>query len=170
MSRPLALAVVLLLPVSLTAQQAAPVPPPPQPAYATDSAAIHQVIVGLFDGMRTRDTAAMRSYFHQPVATRSVSWRQGKPSIEAGDIEPWLKGVAGAAADKLLDERLGPLDIRVDQNLAAVWVYYEFYVSGEFSHCGADAFQLGRTEAGWKILLLSDSRRKADCSKSLAGK
>lgn len=170
MSRSLVLAVSLLLPVSLAAQQptpAAPVPSPPQPAYAADSAAIHQVVTKLFDGMRTRDTAGMRTLFHEPVAMRSVSWRQGKAVVEADGLEDWFKGVASAPDTLVLDERLGPLEIRVDGNLASVWVYYEFYVSTRFSHCGADSFQFGRTDAGWKILLLADSRRRQGCSQSL---
>jgi hypothetical protein len=167
MTRPIALAVSLLLPAVLTAQQPAPPPPPPQPAYAADSAAVRQVVSRLFDGMRTRDTAAMRTLFHESVAMRSVSYRQGKPVVEADGVEDWFKGVAGAPADKLLDERLGPAEIRVDGNLAMVWVYYEFYLSGKFSHCGVDSFQLGRTDAGWKIILLADSRRRQGCSESL---
>lgn len=170
MSRSLVLAVSLLLPVALAAQQptpAAPVPPPPQPAYAADSASIHQVVTNLFDGMRTRDTAAMRTLFHEPVAMRSVSWRQGKAMVEADGLEDWFKGVASAPAGVLLDERLGPPEIRVDGNLSSVWVYYEFYVGDKFSHCGVDSFQFGRTDAGWKILLLADSRRRQGCSQSL---
>lgn len=170
MSRSLVLAVSLFLPAALGAQQptpAAPPPPPPQPAYATDSAAIHQVVTKLFDGMRTRDTAAMRGLFHEPVAMRSVSFRQGKPVVEADGLEDWLKGVGSAPDTLLFDERLGPLQLRVDGNLASVWVYYEFYVNTRFSHCGADSFQFGRTDGGWKIILLADSRRRQGCSQSL---
>jgi len=169
MSRPLVLAVSLLLPAALAAQQQTPVPPPPQPAYAADSAAIHQAMVRLFDGMRTRDTAAMRSFFHEPTAMRSAYVRQGKNTIASDGIEEWITGVAGAPADLLLDERIGPPEIRVDGNLASVWVYYEFYAGGKFSHCGVDSIQYGRTEDGWKIILLSDSRRRAGCSETLGG-
>jgi len=170
MSRPLVLAVSLLLPAALAAQQptpGTPAPPPPQPAYAADSAGIHQVVARLFDGMRTRDTATMRTLFHEPVAMRSVSYRQGKAMVEADGLEDWFTGVAGAPAGVLLDERIGAPEIRVDGNLAAVWVYYEFYVGDQFSHCGVDSFQLGRTDAGWKILLLADSRRRTGCAQSL---
>ena len=52
----------------------------------------------------------------------------------------------------------------MDGNLANVWVYYEFYAGDKFSHCGVDNFQLGRTDAGWKIILLADSRRRQGCS------
>jgi hypothetical protein len=167
MTRPIVLAACLLLPGALAAQQATPVPPPPQPAYAADSAAIRQAITRLFDGMRTRDTASMRTLFHEPVAMRSVGYRQGKAVVEADGVDDWFRGVASAPAGKLLDERLGPAEIRVDGNLAAVWVYYEFYFDGTFSHCGVDSFQFGRTEEGWRILLLADSRRRVGCAESL---
>jgi hypothetical protein len=98
---------------------------------------------------------------------RSVSWRQGKAVVEADGLEDWFTDVASAPDTLVLDERLGPLEVRVDGNLASVWVYYEFYVSNRFSHCGADSFQFGRTDAGWKILLVSDSRRRQGCSQSL---
>ncbi len=168
MTRSLLLSTLLLMPAALSAQQAAPAAPPAQPSYATDSAAIHQVVTTLFDGMRTRDTASMRALFHEPVAMRSVSYQKGKAVVEADGLEDWFAGLASAPDTLLLDERLGPAEIRVDGNLASVWVYYEFYVSGRFSHCGADSFQFGRTEAGWKIILLADSRRRTECSKSLS--
>jgi len=170
MRRPLALAVLFLVPAALVAQQpapAAPPPPPPQPAYATDSAAILQVVTRLFDGMRTRDTAMMRTLFHDPVAMRSVAVRQGQNVVEADGLDDWFKGVASAPAGLLLDERIAPPEIRVDGNLATAWAYYEFYAGGKFSHCGVDSFQLGRTDAGWKILLLADSRRRTACRMTL---
>lgn len=169
MHRPVVLAVLLLLPTALAAQQPAPAAPlpPPQPAYATDSAAIRQVVTRLFDGMRARDTAAMRTLFHEPVAMRSVAVRQGQNVVEADGLDDWFKGLSSAPVGLLLDERLGPPEIRVDGNLAMVWAYYEFYAGDKFSHCGVDSFQLGRTDAGWKILLLADSRRRSGCSQTL---
>ncbi len=161
-------AVGLVLPALLAAQTPAPAPaPPPQPPFAADSAEIRQVLTRLFDGMRTRDTAAMRAQFYEGAAMRSAFIRQGKNTVEADGVEDWLKGVAGAPPDLLLDERLGPPEIRVDGNLGNVWVYYEFYAGGKFSHCGVDNFQLARTDAGWKIILLADSRRRQGCAMSL---
>jgi hypothetical protein len=168
MSRALCLTVCLLVPAAAGAQQAAPAATPPQPAYATDSAAVHQVVTTLFDGMRTRDTAGMRALFHEPTAMRSAFIRQGTNTVSADGVEDWLQGVASAPDTLFLDERLGPPDIRVDGNLASMWVYYEFYAGDRFSHCGVDSIQLARTDGGWKIILVSDSRRRADCSQSLS--
>jgi putative lumazine-binding protein len=171
--RRLSALVLLALPAALAAQNpAAPAPPapPPQPAYSADSAAVVGVITKLFDGMRARDTAAMHGQFHEAAVLRSASFRQGQHVIEADAIGDWLNGVAGAPAGRLLDERLGPLEVRVDGNLAGAWVYYEFYADDRFSHCGVDAFHLGRTADGWKIMAVSDSRRRQGCAQSLGKK
>lgn len=165
----LALFATLLLAPPLAAQQpAVPVAPPPQPAFAADSAAVHQVIQNIFNGMRTRDTALMRAQFHPSATMRSASYnRTAQAVIEDDGVADWLTGVAGAPATMLLDERLGPPQVAVDGNLASVWVYYEFWAGDRFSHCGADVFTLGRTAEGWKIVFVADSRRRTGCAQNL---
>jgi len=149
-------------------QRPAPVPPPPQPAYAADSAAVMQVVRNVFNGMRTRDTALMRSQFHPSAAMRSAAYdRTGKAVIQEDGPGEWLSGVAGAPATMFLDERLGPPAVHVDGNLATVWVYYEFWAGDQFSHCGADVFTFGRTTEGWKIVFVADSRRRVGCAQNL---
>lgn len=162
----------LTLSASLAAQQpAAQTPPPPQPAFAADSAAVAQVVKNVFNGMRTRDTTLMRAQFHPSATMRSAAWKPSptgpQAAIEEDGVIDWLTGVAGAPAALLLDERLGPLSIQVDGNLASVWVYYEFWAGDRFSHCGVDQFTFGRTAEGWKIVFVADSRRRTGCAQDL---
>lgn len=35
--------------------------------------------------------------------------------------------------------------------IAMVWYPYDFYLNGEWSHCGIDIFNLARTNDGWRI-------------------
>ena len=35
--------------------------------------------------------------------------------------------------------------------IATVWAPYDFWIDGKLSHCGIDAFDLIKTEDGWKI-------------------
>ena len=39
--------------------------------------------------------------------------------------------------------------------LAVVWLPYDLYVEGAWSHCGIDAFTLVQTRATWKIAILA---------------
>ena len=166
-----ALLIATLFAVPVAAQQPAPQGPPRQPPFAADSAAVMQVVANLFNGMRTRDTALMRAQFHPEAPMRSAAWRPSPAGpvavIQADGIADWLGGVAGAPDTLFLDERLGMPSVQVDGNLASVWVYYEFWLGDRFSHCGADLFTLGRTNDGWKVIFVADSRRRTECAQNL---
>lgn len=42
-------------------------------------------------------------------------------------------------------------EVRISGPLASVWLPYDLYVDGKWSHCGIDAFLLSRTEGRWRI-------------------
>jgi len=168
----LPLLAVLLIAAPLAAQQPAATAtptPPPQPAFAADSAAVMGIVKNLFDGMRTRDTALMRAQFHPSGTMRSAAYdRAAKAQIREDGPSSWITSVAGARPDLFIDERLGPPVVHVDGNLATVWVYYELWLGERFSHCGADVVTFGRTDEGWKVLFVADSRRSgASCTPHL---
>lgn len=55
------------------------------------------------------------------------------------------------AGDADLVERGFDAEVRVQGHLASVWLPYDFYENGEWSHCGVDAFILLRRPEGWRI-------------------
>ncbi len=66
-------------------------------------------------------------------------------------------------AKGLLEERLVSIDVRVDGHMAIAWAPYEFFVDGDFHHCGVNAFQLILGREGWEISSIMDTRRKEGC-------
>jgi hypothetical protein len=62
------------------------------------------------------------------------------------------------------DERIVFETIKIDGPLAAVWTPYQFYLNGQFSHCGVNSFQLVRLNGQWKIQYIIDTRRKQGCN------
>jgi len=46
-------------------------------------------------------------------------------------------------------------EVAVQGHLATVWLPYDFYIDGEWSHCGVDAFILLRRPEGWRIASLA---------------
>lgn len=54
--------------------------------------------------------------------------------------------------------------VLVSGSVAVVWYPYDLYLDGQWSHCGIDVFNLGRTDAGWRILSMSWSfEQPPDC-------
>jgi hypothetical protein len=42
-------------------------------------------------------------------------------------------------------------EVRISGPLAMVWLPYDFYLDGKWSHCGVDAFTLLKSDGGWRI-------------------
>jgi hypothetical protein len=164
----LSLLAALTLPTPAPAQQTAT---KADPAHDAMHAAHHTmtpvhdsvmtVVKRLFDGMRTRDTAMMRSTFAPGTVLGGVP--QGDRPVRFTPIEAFIAGIAAAPAGQLLNETLYDPEIRIDGGLATVWTFYTFHVGERLSHCGMDAFQLVRTSAGWKITALADTRQTTGC-------
>lgn len=45
-------------------------------------------------------------------------------------------------------------EVRVSGPLAVVWLPYDFYLDGRWSHCGVDAFTLLKADGRWRIATL----------------
>lgn len=144
-----------LLPVALVLLAA-------EPAHAQMSDAEKEVVAvihRMFDGFAKKDTTIMRSTLHDDVKlVTAMNNREGKPVIRAESMDAFLQNIA--KADGKLDERLFNPEVRIDDNLATVWVKYEFWFNDQYSHCGYDSFQLAKSETGWKIFSIADTRRK----------
>jgi hypothetical protein len=129
----------------------------------TEEEAVAQAIKTLFDGMRTADSTTVAALLHPDIRMQSVGYdEEGKPYLQQGSSQRWLQSIASYPAGTL-DERLYSQVIEVDLPLATVWTDYSFFLNGELSHCGTNAFQMVKLEDGWKIHQVTDTRRKKDC-------
>jgi hypothetical protein len=138
----------LLGPASASAQQA--------------EAEVLAVIRTFFDGMRSKDTAALRSALHADARLMSTGRDQaGNLVVRSDAMDGFLRTVA--TVPRHFDEKIWDPEVRVDGDLATVWTWYAFYLDGTFSHCGVDAFQLARAADGWKIIQIADTRRTEGC-------
>ena len=72
----------------------------------------------------------------------------------------YLSGILEIALGILM---LIPKYIKIDGNLASVWTPSEFYYNGNFSHCGANSFQLFNNNGKWQIIYIVDMRRRDNC-------
>ncbi|MEX0746530.1 MAG: nuclear transport factor 2 family protein [Rhodothermales bacterium] len=120
------------------------------------------VIDRMFDGMRSGDSTMVRSAFHSDARLMTTFTREGKPMLQTGSIDGFVKAV-GTPHDEVWDERIWDVEINVDDNLASAWMKYAFYLGNTFSHCGVNAFQLAKTESGWKVIQVADTRRAVAC-------
>jgi hypothetical protein len=133
------------------------------PAAPDEREAVLAVVQRLWDGMRTRDTALVRSVFDSSASLTRVATRSGEARVQVTPVSGFIEALG--RANEAWNERMFAPEVRIDGTLATVWTEYDFHLGSQFSHCGVDAFQLLKTSAGWKIVALSDTARREGCEK-----
>jgi hypothetical protein len=124
---------------------------------------IKTTINNLFTGMRTSDTALLRSAFSSTAVMQTVvKNKEGKVIVKNEEVSKFIESV-GKPHEQVYDERITFDIIRIDADLAIAWTPYKFYVGDKFSHCGVNSFQLVKLNDGWKIQYLIDTRRREGC-------
>ena len=61
-----------------------------------------------------------------------------------------------------LEERLYDPLVRIDDDIAVVWVPYKFFIDDKVDHCGTDVFSLIHQDGRWLVSGIADNSRK-DC-------
>jgi hypothetical protein len=98
----------------------------------------------------------------------SLSFRPG-PSGRPDELEMRISSNEEFLADLKPDghdyvERwTGEPTILVRGPIAVVWGEYEFWIDGEFSHCGVDSVDLVKIEGEWKIANFMWTVEKENC-------
>ena len=158
-SAPLAVALLLAAPAAARAQAPDPAAPP---------GAVLAAVTGLFDAMRAGDSARVRAAFHPRAQLATTLQRpDGRTEVRVDSLDAFVRAV-GTPHPAVWDERLRTPVVQVDGPLAQVWVGYAFFAGPAFSHCGVNAFTLGRGADGWRILSIADTRQRAGCPEQRA--
>ena len=144
--------------------------PPRLHAQATGAAnaEVLKVVNRLFDGMRTGDSAMVRSVFHPQVRMISAGkGRDGKLHINVEASPDDFVRAVGTPHKAAWNEKISNEKVSIDGPIASVWADYTFHAGETFSHCGIDHFLLAADDTGtWKIIELADTRRTEGCQQS----
>ena len=151
-----------MISVVLVAVSLAAVPPAPQ---QTPDPEIRRTVDRMFDAMRARDTATLRAVFDTGARLLTTfTNREGKATLRVSPIDGFIRSIASAPPETKLDERIYDVEVRQSDLLATVWTRYTFFAGERLSHCGYDAFQLFKSEQGWRIIAIADTQRREGCA------
>jgi hypothetical protein len=125
-----------------------------------DDKAVKAVVNLFFEAMEKGDTAMIKSTCTEaPVFQTFMVGQDGKIQVFTEDFAELLSFVGTPTKDKYR-EVIEFDAVHTEKSLASVWAPYTFYLNEKVSHCGTDSFQLVKTDAGWKIQYIIDTRRK----------
>jgi len=124
---------------------------------------VETTIRQMFEAMAGVDTVKLSGCFAPGSIQQTISiGKDGKETVMTVSLSQFTTSISKLIKGDA-DERIEFASVQIDGSLASVWTPYKFYYKGKFSHCGANSFQLVRTEAGWKIQYLIDTRRRQAC-------
>ena len=133
------------------------------PITGSDEEQIIGTILRVFDAMRMQDSAMARPLFSPNCRLFTPGTNaSGQTKLNEEPISTFFKSIGSKRKEKI-DERILKYKIDIDGPLASVWADYNLYVDTTFIHCGVDVFQLYKSNEGWKIFQLADTRRKTGC-------
>ena len=127
-------------------------------------AAIKKTIETFFEGLHKGDSTIASKVLHTSFSAQTTATNAKGVKVLGNDSrEKLLTSIANKKKEHKYFEKLLSFDIKIDGNLASVWTPYEFYFNDNFSHCGANSFQLFDNNGEWQIIYVVDMRRRNSC-------
>lgn len=111
--------------------------------------AVMMTVQAFFDTMTAADVDGARKVLQPQGRFHAMRMRDGKPVVAAFSNEEYFADLQ--AEKRQRRERIWTADVRIHGLIATVVTPYDFWIDGNLSHCGVDAFDLIKTEDGWKI-------------------
>lgn len=128
-----------------------------------DRAAIVATLERAFEGVATRDPAIWREVLLEEGI--AVSFR---PASDAGWEMRLVRNaemIAGMEPGdlRLLERFTAEPTVLIRGPIAVLWGEYDFWIDGEFSHCGIDAADLVKIDGRWMIANLMWTAESEGC-------
>ena len=129
------------------------------PLYAatTEEQAVLAPINGLFDAMASHDKEAARA---QLLPGGMITLKRNDQILQL-HFDSFVDHLGGT--DRI-EERIHDPLVHIDDDIAVVWVPYEFLVDGKIHHCGTDIANLVYRNGRWLISGLADNSHE-NCKK-----
>ncbi|WP_226789775.1 MULTISPECIES: nuclear transport factor 2 family protein [Flagellimonas] len=148
---------LLILGVSVQAQVS-------DASNATSKEEVKKVIETFFEGFHKQDSTIINSTVADQVVLQTTGRNpQGKTLFRTEEFSKFIHSIVNIPDSIQFEEKLTSFSIQVDRTMANAWVGYEFWLNGNFSHCGINSFQLVNFDGEWKIIYLIDTRGKEGC-------
>jgi len=127
---------------------------------------VEQTIVDFFEAFHKQDTLKLKAIARGNIHMQSISLsKEGEVRFNESNYNDFIKNIAAIPKTRVFKEEILGFEIKIDGNMANAWTPYEFYLNGNFSHCGVNSFQLFKEKNNWKIIYLVDTRNRKGCKK-----
>lgn len=125
---------------------------PALPAQSDDRAAVIAVADSALAAISRSDFLALTDLMVDEATVVVTSVRGGVPQAQVSTRATWR---ARSGTGPRLTERGWNPTVQLQAGIATVWYPYDFYIDGEWSHCGIDTFTLVKRADRWMIVTIA---------------
>lgn len=137
-----------------------------QATRSPDEAAAIAASDSLLAALSRGDKAGMVRFTTDSAIAGYSAIRNGAERVR---VHSWAEDLARTDTRRIT-ERGFNATARVQDRLAQVWMPYDIYIDGQWSHCGIDAFTLLKVAGAWKVAaILYTVEQPPACAKHPAG-
>ena len=122
------------------------------PSNATTDS-IKAVVKEMLDAISSNDSTRAAKLVIRDGHVMRISKKLGEANIDFRTNNTWIEQTGTRQID--VHERMWNPIILYRGDLAVAWTTYDFHIKGEFSHCGAETFNLVRIHNQWLVSDLS---------------
>ena len=117
-----------------------------------------------FEGFAAGDSTMMYSVVdRESRLVITADDKDGNPTMTPLRMQDFIPIIIRPREEKIRETYWAP-EIRVEENLAAVWLKYNLWIGDRIDHCGNDHLQLFRSTDGWKIIAIADTQLRDGCT------
>jgi hypothetical protein len=134
----------------------------------SDRVQVIAAVQSFFDSMEKADAELAKKILMPDARFFSAAERDGKMTVRPSTGDAFVASFSNPNRAKAL-ERMWDPEVRIQGAIAQLWTRYDFHTNGTFSHCGIDAFNLVKTDEGWKIAGAVWTVERTGCAPSPLG-
>ena len=112
-----------------------------------EHARVEAIAEAALEAISNEDMIAFTDLMVDDAITVSIAERDGEVRYS---VRSRAESRARNPQNDILERGFDP-EISISGPVAMVWLPYDLYVDGAWSHCGVDTFTLVRIEDGWRI-------------------
>jgi hypothetical protein len=135
-------------------------------AQATDHAAVLAMTQRIFEAVSSQDADEWRAL--QVADGTTLSFRsksggaEGEMSMSIARNEDFVAGITPGESEYVERWTAEPT-VMIRGPIAVVWGEYDFWIDGDFSHCGVDSIDLVKIDGEWKLANIMWTVELKDC-------
>ena len=134
---------------------------------STDKASVQAAVDQFFKAFHAQDSLALKEAVTPGIIMQTIGRnREGETVLRSQEFSGFIQQITQIPDSVKFEEKLLSYSIQIDGPMANAWTEYEFWVNGNFSHCGVNSFHMVKQKDQWKINYLVDTRRREGCNPS----